>query len=109
MQADGRARPDARLRAVAALIVCLLGLTLVTTVHAAQGYRHATGGVAMVTAATAHAQSAPSRADQATLGASPVITAAVIRWPSTADSSRSASPLTAQTPPVRGPPPQALS
>jgi hypothetical protein len=96
-------------RAAAALVICLLGLTLVTTVHAAQGHRHATRGVAMVATATADVQPGTTRADQGTLGATPVIAAAVIRWPSTADSSRSASRPTAQTPPVRGPPAQALA
>jgi hypothetical protein len=109
MQAGGRAGRDARLRAAAALVICLLGLTLATSVHAAQGQRHATRGIAMVATAAADAHPLTSRGEPGTLGTAPVSTAAVIGRPTTADSSRSASRPTAHTPPVRGPPAQALA
>jgi hypothetical protein len=110
MQADGRSSSAVRLRAVAVLVTCLLGLTLGTTVHAAaQGHRHIGHGIAVAATPTADSPHLNSRTDHGTMGTTSTAAAPAVSRSGTADSSTSASRLTAQAPPVRGPPAKAVA
>ena len=100
----------ARLRTVAALLVCILGLALVTSARTATTHKHLARGTAVLTASTGDLGHGAQRTDQhaavpAAAPSAPVLT----RFGTSADSSTSASSRTAPTPQVRGPPGQAAA
>lgn len=100
----------ARLRTVAALLVCILSLALVTSARTATTHKHLARGTAVLTASTGDLGHGAQRTDQhAAVPVAPSSGPVLTRLGTSADSSTSASSRTAPTPQVRGPPGQAAA
>jgi hypothetical protein len=111
MQGQSRAVIDARRRrALAILVICVLGLALVTAARSAQAHKHVSRGVAVVTVSGADTPHSHLRSDQSgVVAAAPAVNSTFVSWGASADSSTRVSSRTAQAPQVRGPPGQALA
>jgi hypothetical protein len=110
MQAHSRSGSDTRLRAVAVLLTCVLGLTFVTAARAGHGHKPLARGVAVLAVSGADHAHAVARTDQhGDLTSAPATLTTRFRLAATTDSSVPASSRTAQAPQVRGPPAQALA
>jgi hypothetical protein len=108
MWAQRRLERDVRLRWVAVLLACVLGLAITVAAHSEHAHKHAVRGSAVLAVATIDnphsAAKGDSHSDQQTAPAP----AATARWGlGTADSSPLVSSGTADAPPVRGPPAEA--
>lgn len=90
----------------AALLACLLTLALVPVNAQARSHTAAHRHISRTAVVLAAVVADPGHtADHgAVLPSRPTAAAALVSWPATADSSSTAKPRTAQTPPVRGPP-----
>jgi hypothetical protein len=108
-QGHSRTGNDTRLRALALLITCLLGLTLVTAAHSTHTHKHVSHGVAVLAVSTVDLPQHAPRPDHHGLAAPPTVTTATVEGSDTSDSSTRVSSYTAQTPQVRGPPAEALA
>jgi hypothetical protein len=110
MQAQRRDNSAARLRALALLLTCVLGLTLVTAAGSGQAHRHLARGVAVVAVTGSDTLHSAFRHDQdATLQSAPAAAVGLAGRLGPSDSSTSVSSRTARTPKVRGPPEEALA
>jgi hypothetical protein len=110
MRAQNRVGLDTRPRAVAVLLTCLLGLTLLTAARSGTVHKQLVHRVAVVAATSADGAQFLHRSDSPD-GLAPVAVHTV-RLDSSFDitnSSRAVSSRTADSPRVRGPPGQALA
>jgi hypothetical protein len=110
MQAQSRTGSDTRLRALALLLTCVLGLALVTAAHSISSHNHTARGVAVLTVNTVDLPQHASRPDQdGSLARAPTAVATAVGPSSTSTSSTDIRSRTAQAPQVRGPPAEALA
>jgi hypothetical protein len=113
MQAPSRISHDPRLRAVAALVACLLAVSLSTAAHAStqKQLHHALHrGVVAAALAVTDSPTGPLRTDQPVAAAGiPTATALAHAAGRTTVSSGSVSATTVQAPQVRGPPLEAAA
>lgn len=111
----GAAHPRGELRILtsvgAALLACVLALVLSSAAHAKETQRHRAHAVAVIAPQAGDSQHvAPRPLDlHAAPAGTAVVRAGVVRAAGTADTSTFGSSSTAQTPAVRGPPPEALA
>lgn len=110
MRAQNRVGVDTRPRAVAVLLTCLLGLTLLTAARSGTVHKQLAHRVAVVAATSADGAQFLHRSDlPAGLPPAAAETARVSALVDFTNSSRAVSSRTAETPRVRGPPGQALA
>jgi hypothetical protein len=110
MEAQRRTGVASRLRALALLITCVCGLTLVTAAHSSAAHKPAAPRVAVLAVTSADVQQLLHRADQpAGPPLAPPVGAPGAGPADFANSSLSVSSRTAHTPQVRGPPGHALA
>src|SRR4051794_29538338 len=108
MRADRRAGTNPRVRALALLLACPLGLAAPTAGRTASGHKHAPRGVSAVAATADDHLPGLHRTDVAGDAAPRTPVAALTRGGGgTADASTPVSARTAQSPPARGPPAKA--
>lgn len=110
MQAQLPVPREARLRAVAVLLICTLALALGSAARAQHADAHVARHNAVLSAAPVDSPSTLHRvAPHGDLAARPAAVAVLIRTLATSDSSPTANSRTAHTTPGRGPPVQALA
>ena len=110
MRAEHRIERDPRRRALALLLLCVLGLSAATAAHSTPTHRHVVRSVAVLAATGFDTAHATLKAEQpGAVPADAVATGARVGHVDTSDSSTRTSSRTARTPQVRGPPGQALA
>jgi hypothetical protein len=110
MRAQNRTGVDSRVRALALLITCLLGLALVTAARSTAVHEPVAHRAAVVAVTSADVLQILHRTAQpGLLPPAPSGTTVLAGSTGMANSSTPVSSLTAHAPPVRGPPAQALA
>lgn len=110
MHAGSRIASVPRLRAVAILLVGVLGLTAVSAARSEHTHRHLTHAAVVLTASGTDILHTTPRADHSGIAATPPTSVeAAPASVGTSDSSTRVSSRTAQAPQVRGPPGQVLA
>jgi hypothetical protein len=110
MQAQRRIGSDTRLRAVAAILACILGLTVATAARSVHTHKQATRAAAVLSVSVSDTFHGAARGDHhGSLAPTPAPLKTELGHVTTSDSSRSVSSRTARAPQVRGPPAQALA
>jgi hypothetical protein len=110
MRAGNRYGADSRVRALALLLTCILGLTLVSGARAAVTHKQVAHRAAVLAVSTADGLHLGQRPDQAgTLPSAAATGSNAAVFTRCADSSTAVSSRTAHAPQVRGPPGQALA
>jgi hypothetical protein len=108
MQAQSRVAWDTRRRALALLIICLLGAGISTAAHGTSHHTHAARGVAVAAVNSADSPQSLLRSDQpGDVPSAAAALPALVGRLGTSDSCAAESSCTAQTPQVRGPPVEA--
>jgi hypothetical protein len=108
MEAELRTGASPRLRALAIVLACALGLALGTVGRSSSGHRHLPRGVAAVAASADDHLPGAHRVDHVADVVRPAPVTALTRGHAgTADPSTSVRSATAQSPPARGPPSEA--
>jgi hypothetical protein len=108
MEAQPRTGASPRVRALAVVLACALGLALGTVGWSSFGHRHLPRGVAVVAATADDHLPGAHRIDHTVDAVTATPVAALARGGTgTADASTSVRSVTAQSPPARGPPSEA--